>query len=84
MTNSIYRRALEHKRDGIEGFAAKYNCTRLVYYESFDDVTKAIDREKELKRWVRRKKIALIDREIHDGLIWQNIGVRSCCLPVNQ
>jgi putative endonuclease len=61
MTNSIYRRALEHKRGEIEGFAAKYNCTRLVYYESFDDVTKAIDREKQLKRWVRRKKIALIE-----------------------
>ena len=39
----------------------EYNCTRLVYYESFDDVTKAIDREKQLKRWVRRKRIALIE-----------------------
>jgi putative endonuclease len=44
-----------------KGFAAKYNCTRLVYYEGFDDVTKAIDREKQLKRWVRRKKIALVE-----------------------
>lgn len=61
MTNSIYRRALQRKRGEIEGFAAKYNCTRLVYYESFDDVTKAINREKQLKRWVRRKKIALIE-----------------------
>lgn len=61
MTNSIYRRALEHKRGEIEGFAAEYNSTRLVHYESFDDVTKAIDREKQLKRWVRRKKIALIE-----------------------
>src|SRR5258708_34981102 len=61
MTNSIYRRALEHKRGEVEGFAAKYNCNRLVYYEGFDDVTKAIDREKQLKRWVRSKKIALIE-----------------------
>ena len=61
MTNSIYRRALEHKRGEIEGFSPKYNCTRLVYYEGFDDVTKAIDREKQLKAWVRRKKIALIE-----------------------
>ena len=61
MTNSIYRRALQHKRGEVEGFAAKYHCTRLVYYEGFDDVTKAIDREKQLKRWVRRKKIALIE-----------------------
>ncbi len=61
MTNSIYRRALQHKRGEIEGFAAKYGCHRLVYYDGFDDVRKAIDREKQLKRWVRRKKIALIE-----------------------
>ena len=64
MTNSIYRRALEHKQGEIEGFSAKYHCTRLVFYESFDDVTKAIDREKQLKGWVRRKKIALIDQGV--------------------
>jgi putative endonuclease len=61
MTNSIYRRALEHKRGEIEGFAAKYHCDRLVYYESFDDVHKAIGREKQLKGWSRSKKIALIE-----------------------
>jgi putative endonuclease len=56
MTNSIYRRALEHKRAEIEGFAKQYHCTRPVYYESFDNVRKAIDREKQLKCWMRRKK----------------------------
>jgi putative endonuclease len=61
MTNSIYRRALEHKRGEIEGFASKYGCTRLVYYEGFDDVHKAIGREKQLKGWTRAKKIALIE-----------------------
>ena len=61
MTNSIYRRALEHKRGEIEGFASKYGCTRLVRYESFDDVHKAIGREKQLKGWSRAKKIALIE-----------------------
>jgi len=61
MTNSVYRRALEHRQGEIEGFAEKYHCTRLVYYEGFDDVRKAIDREKQLKGWVRRKKIALIE-----------------------
>jgi putative endonuclease len=61
MTNDVYRRALQHKLGEVEGFAAKYGCKRLVHYESFDDVLKAIDREKQLKRWVRRKKIALID-----------------------
>jgi putative endonuclease len=61
MTNSIYRRALQHKSGEIEGFASKYDCDRLVYYESFDDVRNAIDREKQLKGWSRAKKIALIE-----------------------
>jgi len=61
MTNSIYRRALEHKRGEVEGFASKYLCDRLVYYESFDDVHKAIGREKQLKGWSRAKKIVLIE-----------------------
>ncbi len=49
MTNSIYRRALEHKRGEIEGFASKYQCDRLVYYESFEDIHRAIGREKQLE-----------------------------------
>ena len=61
ITNSIYRRALQHKEGKIEGFTKKYQCTRLVHYESFDDVHRAIGREKELKSWTRAKKIALIE-----------------------
>ena len=61
MTNTIYRRALQHKHGEIEGFASKYHCNRLVYYESFDDVHKAIGREKQLKGWTRAKKVALIE-----------------------
>lgn len=61
VTNSIYRRALEHKRREVEGFASKYGCNRLVYYEGFDDVHLAIGREKQLKGWTRAKKIALIE-----------------------
>jgi len=61
MTNSIYRRALEHKRGEIEGFASRYGCDRLIYYERFDHVHKAIGREKRLKGWARAKKVALIE-----------------------
>jgi putative endonuclease len=61
MTNSIYRRMLEHKRGEVGGFASKYHCDRLVYYEGFDDVHKAIGREKQLKGWIRAKKIVLIE-----------------------
>jgi putative endonuclease len=61
MTNNIERRMWEHKSGEFEGFASKYHCNRLVYYESFDEVITAINREKQLKGWVRRKKIALIE-----------------------
>ncbi|HXZ40080.1 MAG TPA: GIY-YIG nuclease family protein [Terriglobales bacterium] len=61
ITNNLYRRVLQHKQREIEGFSSKYNCDRLVYYESYDDVQKAIDREKQLKGWRRAKKIALIE-----------------------
>lgn len=61
MTNSIERRMREHKSGEFEGFASKYKCNRLVYYESFDDVHKAIACEKQLKGWSRAKKIALIE-----------------------
>ena len=60
MTNNIDRRIGEHKSREFEGFALKYHRDRLVYYESFDDVRKAIDREKQLKGWIRAKKVALI------------------------
>jgi len=61
MTNNIERRVSEHKSGEFEGFTREYGCNRLVYYESFDEVQKAINREKQLKGWVRRKKIALIE-----------------------
>ena len=49
MTNNIERRIWEHKNGVIEGFTSKYDCHRLLYLESFDDVRNAIDREKQLK-----------------------------------
>lgn len=61
MTNSIFNRSAQHKEKLIEGFTSKYMCDCLVYYESFDDVRKAISREKEIKGWTRKKKISLIE-----------------------
>ena len=61
MTNNLYVRVMQHKGGEIEGFSSKYQCDRLVYWESFDDVLKAIDREKQLKGWRRAKKIVLIE-----------------------
>lgn len=62
MTNGLERRVWEHKNDLIDGFSKQYRCHRLVYYESFDDVKNAIDREKQLKRWNRTKKVWLIEQ----------------------
>ncbi len=60
VTNNLRRRVAEYKQGIGSGFAAKYKLDRLVYYERYEDVLRAIDREKQLKGWVRRKKIALI------------------------
>ena len=61
MCNDITRRMWEHKSGKFEGFANRYGRNRLVYWEGFDDVRKAIDREKQLKGWRRARKIALIE-----------------------
>ena len=61
MTNNLERRIREHKSGEFEGFAREYHCNRLVYWEGFDDVRKAIGREKQWKGWRRSKKIALIE-----------------------
>ncbi|MEE9235930.1 MAG: GIY-YIG nuclease family protein [Candidatus Acidoferrales bacterium] len=60
ITNNLIRRVLEHKNKQVPGFTKKYNLTRLVYYESTFDVRAAIRHEKQLKGWLRAKKIALI------------------------
>jgi putative endonuclease len=61
MTNNIERRMREHKSGEVEGFASRYGCNRLVYWESFDEVQRAINREKQLKGWTRAKKMGLLE-----------------------
>lgn len=60
VTNNLERRMWEHKQGSGSEFARRYKLDRLVYYESFDDVRNAIDREKQIKGLLRIKKIALI------------------------
>jgi putative endonuclease len=59
--NNLERRVLEHKRKLIPGFANQYNIHRLVYYEIWNDIRAAIGREKQIKGWLRARKIALIE-----------------------
>jgi putative endonuclease len=60
VTNSLVRRVREHKLGTGSSFAAKYKLDRLAYFERFDDIRNAIEREKQIKGWLRIKKIALI------------------------
>jgi putative endonuclease len=61
MTSNLNKRVFQHKFHRIEGFTDKYEVGRLLYWESFDEVVQAINREKQLKNWRRSKKIALIE-----------------------
>src|SRR5580698_3797302 len=63
ITDNLYRRTWEHKNDVNPGFTRDYRVHRLVYYETFKYVNNAIAREKAIKGWLRRKKIALIEGE---------------------
>ena len=63
ITNNLERRTAEHKRGTGSAFTRKYRITRLVYFEATDDVNAAIAREKQIKGWLRAKKIALIEAE---------------------
>ncbi|MGA2236998.1 MAG: GIY-YIG nuclease family protein [Terriglobales bacterium] len=60
VTNNLRRRVWEHKFGNGSEFCKRYKIDRLVYYESFDDVRNAIDREKCIKGWLRIKKVQLI------------------------
>jgi putative endonuclease len=71
MTSNLRKRAWQHKNRLREGFTDDYNCTRLIYWESFDDVANAIDREKQLKRWRREKKAWLIKKK---NPLWKDLA----------
>lgn len=60
ITNDLEGRLYEHKSEQVKGFTAKYNVSKLVYYEATNDVNVAHRREKEIKKWRRDKKNALV------------------------
>ncbi|MBW6458489.1 MAG: GIY-YIG nuclease family protein [FCB group bacterium] len=62
VTNDLRRRLYEHKHIEKHSFCKKYNCFYLVYYEWFRNIEHAIDREKQIKRWRREKKVRLIEQ----------------------
>ena len=63
VTNNLLRRVKEHKDKIIKGFTEKYGIDKLVYYEQTENVNSAISREKVLKKWERKWKLELIEKE---------------------
>ena len=61
VTNDLARRVHEHKTKQVRGFTSRYKVDMLVWYETYNDVNEAIAREKQLKKWERRWKLALIE-----------------------
>lgn len=70
VTNDIFRRVYEHKNNLINGFTNKYGVHKLVYYEQFGEIELAIQREKRLKKWNRKWKLELIEKENPD---WKDL-----------
>ena len=62
VTNNLERRCYQHKHKLVKGFTQKYNVSKLIYFEIFDDINLAIAREKQIKGYSRAKKVALIDK----------------------
>jgi putative endonuclease len=62
VTNDLARRVYEHREGLVKGFTSRYGLKSIVYYEVFDSVSLAIQRETSLKRWPRRWKLALIEK----------------------
>ena len=71
VTSDLARRMLEHKEKRLPGHSSKYNIRRLVYWEEFGEVEMAIAREKQIKRWRRGKKVALVE-SVNPG--WRDLA----------
>ena len=75
VTSDLVKRVYEHKNKMVDGFTKKYNVHKLVHFEVSDDMMTAIEREKQIKGWLRKKKIALIEKnnpewkDLYDGLV---------------
>jgi putative endonuclease len=65
----------EHRADAVAGFTRKYKVHRLVYFEIHNDINEAIAREKRIKRWLRRWKVELIEKQNEDWHdLWPSIA----------
>jgi putative endonuclease len=63
VTSDLIKRVYQHKEGLCDGFTKKYNIDKLVYYETYNDIRNAIAKEKQLKKWNRKWKVELIEKE---------------------
>ena len=70
LTSNLQSRVCQHRNKEVKGFTKKYNIDKLIYYEQTAYVWGAIAREKQLKKWTRKKKIILIEKE---NLNWYDL-----------
>jgi putative endonuclease len=75
VTNDLERRCYEHKQKKIKGFTQKYNVDKLIYFEEFDSIDSAIDREKQIKGFSRKKKLTIINLFNKDWSELSHIGL---------
>ena len=71
VTSDLVKRMYHHKSKVYKGFAAKYNCEKLIYFEAYDSIERAIEREKQIKKYKRFKKINLIEK---DNREWKDLS----------
>ncbi len=70
VTSDLLQRGIDHREGRYEGFAKKYGCRTLVWWEQFYDINQAIAREKQIKGWKRKWKLALIEK---DNPTWRDL-----------
>ena len=74
VTNDLIRRVYEHKNDFVPGFTKTYGTHSLVYFEQTSDIDAALNREKRLKHWLRKWKLALIEERNPEWKdLWEDI-----------
>jgi putative endonuclease len=79
VTNDLARRMYEHRTKLAKGFTYRYNISMLVYYEVHEEITSAIRREKQLKRWTRVWKLQLIEKF---NPMWNDLYDDGAILPL--
>ena len=80
-TNDIVRRLYEHRNGFVNSFSKKYGLYKLLYLEKYSDAYTAINREKQLKRWTRAKKLALIEK---DNPYYKDLGEEYGIVDVDE